>query len=176
MPGSPRQVEKLAKVRQRPTKVPSRSAISTSKAGWSPKPYLRISADVEVILSASPIARAIARSPAWIRSESPTSATLIVRSPAMSECHPVAALQAEHSARLVRCRDLQRQAFENAPYAADLLGVGFGELAAIVEAVFQPDADAATQRRGHSDHGHLMAAGGEHREAVVVAEQLVGDA
>ena len=30
--------------------------------------------------------------------------------------------------------------------------------------------------RGHGDHRHLVAAGRQHREAIVVAEQLVGDA
>jgi hypothetical protein len=38
------------------------------------------------------------------------------------------------------------------------------------------DADAAAHRRCHGDHRHLVAAGGQHRELVVVAEQLVGDA
>ncbi|MCY1521447.1 hypothetical protein D9M68_562600 [compost metagenome] len=59
----------------------------------------------------------------------------------------------------------------------DLLGIAYRKRpAAVVEAVFQPDADVSAHGGGHGDHRHLMAAGGQYREAVVVTEELVGDA
>ena len=42
--------------------------------------------------------------------------------------------------------------------------------------VLQPDPDVAAHDRAHRHERHLVAAGGEDRPGVVVAEQLVGDA
>ena len=60
--------------------------------------------------------------------------------------------------------------------APHLVGVRFGELAlADEQRILEADPDIAAHDRAHGDQRQLVAAGGEDRPAVLLAEQLVGD-
>ena len=92
-----------------------------------------------------------------------------------SEADPVAALEVEPGARLLRGRDLERKLLDDAADLGDLLGVRFGELAARqIEAVLEADADVAAHHRAHRAEAHLVPPGAQDRPLVVVAEQAVG--
>src|SRR5476649_2902302 len=93
------------------------------------------------------------------------------------ECDPVAALELQYLPRLARAGDLERQVLEDAADTADLIGIALGELAlADIDRILEPDADIAAHHRRHRHEGQLVAAGGEDRPGILVAEQLVGDA
>src|SRR6266404_5154650 len=93
-----------------------------------------------------------------------------------SEGDPIAALELQDVARLRRAGDLKREIFQDGADAADLIGIGLGELAlADIDRVLEPDADIAAHHRRHRDEGKLMAPGGEDRPGILLAEQLVGD-
>ncbi len=87
----------------------------------------------------------------------------------------VAALELQHGARLGGRRDLERQLLEDAADLGDLLGVALRQLAAADDrgcprarrARCRPSSRPGRER-------HLVAAGGQHRPVIVVAEQPVG--
>src|SRR5262245_65057372 len=83
-------------------------------------------------------------------------------------------LQLQPLARLGGRRDLERELLEDAADLRDLLGVAGRELAlADVDAVLEAHAHVATADARHRGERHLVAARGEHRPLVAVAEKLV---
>src|SRR2546421_8498626 len=93
------------------------------------------------------------------------------------ERHIASPLELQHLARIGRRRDGEAKLFEDAARLRDLLGVGFGELAAPEpQAVFQPDAHVAAHHRAHRGDEHLVAPGAEHRPVIRVAEEAIGGA
>src|SRR6185312_4021444 len=149
MPNRPIQLEKIGKYRHMPANSDSISAISVEKAGLSPKPKRRRSSGVQIILWASPTASAMPARLAWMLAMSAgVPGRMTIRCDAAGaafilERHLVAALQRQHRAGLVGRGNFQRQRFQNGADAADLIGVGSGQLAAVIERILQPDADIA---------------------------------
>src|ERR1700689_3150068 len=95
----------------------------------------------------------------------------------MSEGYSVAALERQHLARFLGRRDFERQVFQDEADAPHLLRVRLGELAlADIKRILEPDAHIAAHDRAHGDERQLVAAGGEDRPVVLIAEQLVSDA
>src|SRR5580658_6541565 len=91
-----------------------------------------------------------------------------------SESDPIAALQFQDLAGLLRRRDLQAEFLQDAADFCDLLGVRLGQRAASdIQTVLQPDAHVAAHDAGHGGERHLVAPGGQHRPDIGVAEQLV---
>src|SRR5262245_4587942 len=94
-----------------------------------------------------------------------------------SELHPIGALEAEHLARLLRAGGFVAELGDDAADLGHLLGIAGRELAGTdIEAVLQTDSDVAAQHGGDGAEVHLVAAAGEHRPQIVVAEQTVGGA
>src|SRR3954471_21751256 len=93
------------------------------------------------------------------------------------EIHPVAALELQDLAGLVRGRDLEAEALDDLARLHDLLGVRFRELAGPdLERVLETDAHVAAHRGRHGGDRQLVAAGAEYGPVVLVAEQPVGGA
>src|SRR6266550_1318793 len=109
------------------------ASISSSGAPTAPKPAHRTVAPSLTSTTAA--------------SRLPTVLSIIV-----SEGDPVAALELQYVARLRRAGDLEREIFQDGADAADLLGIGFGELAfAEIDRILKPDADAAAHDGRHGD-------------------------
>src|SRR5262245_1217367 len=95
----------------------------------------------------------------------------------LSELHPVGALEAEHRPRLGRRRDLIAEVLDDAPDLGYLLGVARSELAGRdVERVLEADTHVAAEHARGGAEVELVAAAGEHRPEIIVAEQAVGGA
>src|SRR5580693_3780643 len=93
---------------------------------------------------------------------------------ALLELHAVAALEPEHRPRLAGRGDLEAEILDDAADLGHLLGVALGELARTdIKRVLEPDPHIAADHGGGSAEIHLMAAAGQHRPQIVLAEQLV---
>src|SRR5215471_14430821 len=91
--------------------------------------------------------------------------------------HPVRAFEPEQLPRLVRRRDVVTEVLDDAANLGDLLGVALGELARTdIERILQTHPHIAADHRRGGAEIHLMAAAGQHRPQIIVAEQPVGGA
>src|SRR6266581_903904 len=87
------------------------------------------------------------------------------------ELHPIRAFEPEQLPRFVRRGDLVAEILDDAADFGDLLSIAFGELArADIERVLKADAHIAAEHRGRGAKIHLMAAAGQHRPQIIVAE------
>src|SRR5258708_5873679 len=95
----------------------------------------------------------------------------------LSKLDSIGALEAQHGARLLWGRYLVAELLDDAADFRHLLGIAGGELAAAdIEAVLEPDPDIAADHGGHGGKRNLVAAAGQHRPLILVAEQAVGRA
>src|SRR5690606_14610135 len=93
------------------------------------------------------------------------------------ECDPVAALELQHGARLVRRGDFKAQPLDQGAHLRHLLRIAFRKLAgADPQRILQSHPHIAAHCRGHGCDSHLVAPGAQHGPCVAVAEKAVGRA
>src|SRR4029077_7399067 len=93
------------------------------------------------------------------------------------ELHPVGALEAQHLPCLGGRGDLVAELLDDAADLCHLLGIAGSELAGPdIERVLQANAHIAADHRRIGAEIHLMAAAGQHRPQIILAEQPVGGA
>src|SRR6218665_2791859 len=91
-----------------------------------------------------------------------------------SKVNVVPSLQSQDLPRLLRCRYLRAEPFNERSRALDLVGIGFGEPPwAVPQRIFEADAHVATHGQRLRGDWHLVAAHAENRPDVVVAEQAI---
>src|SRR4051812_47020322 len=91
------------------------------------------------------------------------------------ELHLVDAFQTEHLSGLSWRRRLETKLFDDAAYFCNLLCIARRQFArADVERVFETDTHVAADHRCGRAEIELVAAAGEHRPEIVLAEQPIG--
>src|SRR5690606_5263407 len=86
------------------------------------------------------------------------------------------ATEREHPSSVGGCRDLMAELLDDPADLLDLLCVAGGELSlSDPQAVLQADSDVPAQQSAVRGEGELIPSGGECRELVLVAEELIGD-